>query len=349
MPDGRLLIMGNLPGPDPRSVGGTTLLSRQIRDFFLETGDPPSDFLQIRRHWKPKFQLLDYAALSFRFPRLIRPYERLLIHASTDLTFTTGPLWIRAAKKAGKTVLYHLAGGSIHRLLDQKPRFFKNYVLDALRRTDALFTETFEMTEYFRNQGIPRVIRMPNSRLLRERPSAERIPSPHKLVFISRVSKKKGVEQLRRIMEALPRHTLDIYGPLDGYTSETLQTIPRTRYKGLLAPERVPAVLAEYGFLLLPTMHDTEGYPGVIIEAFAAGTPPLTYRTGSIPEIIHDGINGRLFEKGDIDGPVEFLKHLDAETYRRLRKGAYQAFDAFDARKNFRRYLEVLNPEKYGK
>jgi glycosyltransferase involved in cell wall biosynthesis len=47
----------------------------------------------------------------------------------------------------------------------------------------------------------------------------------------------------------------------------------------------------------------------VMIEAMACGTPVIAYRSGSVPEVITDGVNGFIVD--DIDGAVEAVGRLD--------------------------------------
>lgn len=69
--------------------------------------------------------------------------------------------------------------------------------------------------------------------------------------------------------------------------------------------------LAEYytaaDVLLNPTYNDT--FPTVNLEAFACGTPVITYRTGGSPEAIDEN-TGIVVEKGDYDGIVAAIKEV---------------------------------------
>lgn len=58
--------------------------------------------------------------------------------------------------------------------------------------------------------------------------------------------------------------------------------------------------------LINPTYIDN--YPTVNLEALACGTPVITYKTGGSAECL-DGVNGKAFEQGDIDGIVHFLNN----------------------------------------
>lgn len=84
-------------------------------------------------------------------------------------------------------------------------------------------------------------------------------------------------QQVRRAAEALPVE-------LHGWASD------------------VYGALAEIDLLLVPSAAH-EATTRVILEAFAAGVPVIAYRAGGIPEVIHDGIDGRL-----VDSPAEMVQ-----------------------------------------
>ncbi len=46
-----------------------------------------------------------------------------------------------------------------------------------------------------------------------------------------------------------------------------------------------------------------------MIEAMACGTPVIAYRSGSVPEVITEGVSGFIVE--DIEGAVEAVRRLD--------------------------------------
>src|SRR5688500_20106573 len=46
-----------------------------------------------------------------------------------------------------------------------------------------------------------------------------------------------------------------------------------------------------------------------MIEAMACGTPVIAYRSGSVPEVIDEGVTGFIVD--DIDGAVEEVGRLD--------------------------------------
>src|SRR5262249_35008074 len=80
---------------------------------------------------------------------------------------------------------------------------------------------------------------------------------------------------------------------------QSLNTTPNARYCGVAPPGTGPQLISAYDALVLPTYYDTEGHPGVIIEAMHAGVPVISTQVRTSPELIADGINGFLVPTKD--------------------------------------------------
>lgn len=80
------------------------------------------------------------------------------------------------------------------------------------------------------------------------------------------------------------------------------------QFAGPLTPERRQQLLAEAKCLMHPTLAP-ETSSLVAMEALAAGTPVIAYRSGALPEIVEDGVTG--FLVNDVDEMAEAIKKLD--------------------------------------
>lgn len=80
----------------------------------------------------------------------------------------------------------------------------------------------------------------------------------------------------------------------------------------------VSEILPLADLLLLPS--ELESFGLVALEAMACRVPTIATRVGGVPELIEDGVTGRLFPVGDVDGmaaaAVELLR--DGERYRTM-------------------------------
>jgi len=78
-------------------------------------------------------------------------------------------------------------------------------------------------------------------------------------------------------------------------------------FVGEIGPDDKAEFLGHASALLFP-IDWSEPFGLVMIEAMACGTPVIAYRTGSVPEVISDGVNG--FVVDDLDGCVDAVRRL---------------------------------------
>jgi glycosyltransferase involved in cell wall biosynthesis len=89
----------------------------------------------------------------------------------------------------------------------------------------------------------------------------------------------------------------------------------------------------------------TEGLPGVILEAGAAGVPVVAFGVGGVAEAVEDGVTGFVIEPGDIQAMARALDRLAREPDLRLsmaRAGRVKIADHFLLSHALERYLDVL-------
>lgn len=75
----------------------------------------------------------------------------------------------------------------------------------------------------------------------------------------------------------------------------------RVEFLGHVERDALPAVYRSHDALLAPAMWD-EPFSIVLLEAMSSGTVVVASRTGGTPELVADGVNGLLFDRGDADG-----------------------------------------------
>jgi glycosyltransferase involved in cell wall biosynthesis len=104
-------------------------------------------------------------------------------------------------------------------------------------------------------------------------------------------------------------------------------------YRGVIPPGEVPELLGEYDVLLLPTWHSGEGYPAVILQAFATGTAVIASRWLSIPDLIGEDHRGVLIPARDPEALRRAMDRLASD--ERFRRGIIE-----NAHSYARRYSE---------
>lgn len=115
--------------------------------------------------------------------------------------------------------------------------------------------------------------------------------------------KSKGLEDFKQLANKLDDRFKIV---LVGLTKEQINSMPLS----IICIEQTQSVkeLAQiYSAAdLFVNLTYADNYPTVNLEALACGTPVLTYRTGGSSECL-SGNNGISFERGDLDGVLNFL------------------------------------------
>ncbi|QDZ39088.1 glycosyltransferase family 1 protein [Euhalothece natronophila Z-M001] len=143
-------------------------------------------------------------------------------------------------------------------------------------------------------------------------------PDDPLLLYVGRVSAEKQIDEIKPILEAIPRARLAIVG--DGPSRENLEKYfadTPTHFVGYLEGETLGAAYASADAFVFPSRTETLGL--VLLEAMAAGCPVVAARSGGIPDIVTDGVNGYLFEPDDPEGAITATqKLLEARSEREL-------------------------------
>jgi glycosyltransferase involved in cell wall biosynthesis len=153
------------------------------------------------------------------------------------------------------------------------------------------------------------------------------------------------VEVSDRVLHQLPNavHLMAGDGPLRRQIEADTR---RRRLDGAVrilgSRDDVPDLLAASDALLLCSA--VEGMPGSAIEAGMAGLPVVGYALAGVPEVVEDGVTGRLVPSGDVGALARNLVDLltDGEDSRAMGDAAERRCRAlFDIQKVGPRYMEL--------
>lgn len=181
---------------------------------------------------------------------------------------------------------------------------------------------------------------------------------PVRLLCVSRLVEKKGVDDVLRALAKLPPDLMWTFTHIGGgalsdemkkFSQATSIKSKITFLKAMSQDELLGHYRAADAFVLASRIAadgDRDGLPNVLMEAQSQGLPCLATRVSAIPELIRDGVSGLLVEPGDIDGLAAGLDRLirDVGLRRRLGvAGQIRVRREFD----FRHCVESLLP-KFG-
>src|SRR5215212_375987 len=158
-----------------------------------------------------------------------------------------------------------------------------------------------------------------------------------RVLFVGRLAPQKGVRTLVAAAGLLEDPSAQVLLVGDGPERKALEREAkrigvgdRLLFEGFLAHERLPAVLAHADVLVLPSIYEELGT--VLLEAMQAGLPVVASKTGGIPDVIEDGVNGLLVPPGDPGALARAIDRLLAERdlARQLSEGAKERGKDYD-------------------
>jgi glycosyltransferase involved in cell wall biosynthesis len=244
--------------------------------------------------------------------RRMRWAEIVVLHVSPPATVTFGPILYAITRIFRRPMVLRENGGSLDAEYRAMSRV-KRLLLRIAFRADQVLLETHHLIDAFQH-ALPRANCQwySNSRPIEKQPESSAHQPTGRFVFIGQVRPTKGVlDILEAVKLSHPNIGVDVYGPLmGGLTQEELPTEGQFRYRGVLDREAIVPTLRRYDAVLLPTHHYGEGYPGIILEAFAAGRPVIASRWRSIPEIVEDGVSGLLIPPHDPEALARAMASL---------------------------------------
>ena len=327
----RILIIGSLPPP----LGGTAVSLKHLVDHLVAdsnldvqvtntSGIQGNMLTGLFRFVRTMFKLLLSA---------VRVDIMTLHCASTALPFF-GLFVLGVARLLRRPLIVRKFAGFDYMDLGALKGRLAHFVV---RHADLYLAQTKWLVQLAKERGVSRVKWYPTSRPMpvgREPLSRSEKPRCRRFVFMGHVNNVKGVREILGIDGQLSDSvSVDVFGPFTGTVSEKdFDACKRVRYMGMVNPDQVISTLAQYDALLLPTYHPGEGYPGVIIEAYAAGLPVICTRWRALPEIVDD-ISGILIPTRDPDALLSAMNQLvgDDELYARLREGAWKRRQEFSS------------------
>ena len=167
--------------------------------------------------------------------------------------------------------------------------------------------------------------------------------APHEcgVVLVGRLVARKGQrDAIRAFAEpALASSAARLYliggaapsepGHDDGLRALVAELGLRERVTFVGERDDAPALVAGMDLAVVPSLR--EAFGRVVIEALHAGVPVVAYDDGALPELVRDGIDGRVVPTGDIPALASAIAALveDASLRARLAAGARVRAQAF--------------------
>ncbi|HEX5368922.1 MAG TPA: glycosyltransferase family 4 protein [Dehalococcoidia bacterium] len=176
-------------------------------------------------------------------------------------------------------------------------------------------------------------------------------PEPY-FVFAGRLERVKGVATLLEaiaVSETARSVELRIAG--DGPELETLKSfahaegLSRVRFLGRLSRYELQGLLRSAICAVVPSDW-YENAPMSVLEAYACGTPVVASHIGGLPELVHEGETGLLFQPGnsaELRGQIELLLSRPDLAIEMGRAARSLAEERFGPRRHYEHLLQIYD------
>jgi glycosyltransferase involved in cell wall biosynthesis len=275
----------------------------------------------------------------------------------------------------GHRIVCHLRGGNYDNFYAAQPRWLRWLIRQTLRKADAIVVLSERLKALFDfeptvkpkirvvSNGLPFVVTVP----VEPKTLPGDQPEPIRLLFLSNLIESKGYLDLLEAVHILVSH----YGlntrchfcgafwtnPSDDVRVKSAEQAQKlfesyVREQGLQeyvecrGPVSGAAKIDEFRqahFFVLPTNYDNEGQPVSIIEAMAYGNVVISTDYRAIPDLVVDGVTGRLVPYGRPAAIAQAIADLVADS-RRYRGMSRAAIERYQRRFTREAYLARIMP-----
>ena len=293
-------------------------------------------------------KLLCAVKAYFQFLMKLPKYEIVHVNMASDSSYYRKSIFVRTARLFRKKIVIHQHGGNFTEFYEKD---LKNAGRKSVRKVlsmgDAFLVLGTAWKDFFGTIiGWDKITILPN---------AIQIPSPykkkygtHKILFLGRLCKEKGIGELLAVMPELREKYADVHLYLGGiWEDQDLRDKARLLEEcvtdlGWIDGADKQKYLRECDIFVMPSYF--EGQPVSILEAMANACGIVASRTGGIPDMILDNETGIFAVPQDTKSLEEGLLRLltEPELCRRLGENARRKVEAeFSMEKNMKRLLNV--------
>lgn len=293
--------------------------------LLIENGEMPKDNFGCSMVQKLWFSFLPfrYGELKLRVLALrLRGYRNVYVHYS----FTAALAASIVMRLTGGKVLYWNCGEPWKYRQNFLRRLFEKL---AYRAVTALVTGTEGMKkQYSAVYGIPesRIRVMPNwisadrfspvsRRVADFRGTLEISQDARVVLFVHRLSRRKGAHHLPAILDALRDENIIMIAAGDGpergrieARMRELNLSEKVRLIGDIPNHTLPEYYALADALIMPS--EEEGFPRVLLEAMAMGVPCAAFGVGGVPEIVPEVLRPYIAEPENLPDLIGKLKNI---------------------------------------
>jgi len=354
-----------LVGPKPPPIGGSPLTVQAMLDEFAHYPDlrvaliNTSPTLDVRKKMTGfNFEKVKRAvSIVPQYLFKIRASDAVLIFANDLFAITLAPVLLFLARLFRRPFYLKPVGADLDLFIKARKKPLRKYLLSVLRSADGILTQTRLLKEDLGKMGCPNAHYVPGCRPLSPMTTViKESPDELRLIFLGHITRLKGplilLDALQTLAQTCDRRvSCDFYGPIheeirDEFLNQ-MQVTPHVHYCGVAEAGTGPRLISNYDALILPTYYDSEGHPGVLIEAMHAGVPVITTRIRTLSELVTDGENGFLVPTQDSRALADAIKKLalDPALRAKMAEAHHRRGKEFRADVVVEQLLRIVFPE----
>jgi glycosyltransferase involved in cell wall biosynthesis len=249
------------------------------------------------------------------------------IHTSFNGSFFRKYLISLCLRLRGRKYIAHIHGSRFKRMCEKSPRIVKSFIRSYFRHSAMVICITPDMQEFlddFVGKGLCRYAVVPNPcpTIASEPVDLSLHKEPVKIVFSGRYGQRKGVYDLIKAFELANFKTpTELYLFGDGEV-EKVKALANDSPKAheihvssWLKHDEYLKQLQNFDLLALPSYAETFGMS--LVEAMGLGLPVVAARSGGVPYVVREGVDGFLIDAGDVNALAQKLENLvDNESLR---------------------------------
>lgn len=276
----------------------------------------------------PSYEEVGFAGRQVVFLRALSRFARLLatrrigllhVHAAMKGSFWRKAAFANLARARGVPVLFHLHGSDMKSFYARQVPWLKRAIVRELSRATRVVVLSESWRDYVREIAPgARPVVAPNYVEMPDRPVRDG-RGPPQVLFLGLVGERKGVydllEAFATVRATRPDATLVIGGNGEVERARTrareLGLGDAVRFEGWVGHDRRAELLRAADIYALPSYN--EGLPMSVIEAMSYGLPIVTSDVGGLPELVSDGVHGRVVLPGDTAGLADAIAGLAAD------------------------------------
>ena len=225
------------------------------------------------------------------------------------------PMMYYAKKILKRRIFHDVIGGNLASYVQKYPQYVKY-----LSAYDGNWVEFDKMKTQLENHGIHNCTVIPNFKRLNNE-EVKAMPNQQgkkSFCMFSRVMEEKGITDA---IEAIGKYNeehkepvfLNIWGPVDDRYKEAFEVLLQkageyVKYHGSVNYDESVKVLTNHLALLFPTHWDGEGFPGTIVDAYAAGIPVIASDWNANSELVDNFKTGWIYPNEKVGNLYESIE-----------------------------------------